>query len=547
MAAWWVRACSPHVGRRSRLNAAMNRIRTETISGRWRADAFGIRRAALAAICLLAASCAAPSGNEETASPRQVFTVGFENLAERYFEPVDTGAVTLAGLGRLTAFDGAIKLSRTGDSVQLEVADEVRAHHAAPAKDDVYGWAWLAADLVEDVRHNSAVVGRLGNEAVYEAVFGGAMAGFDRYSRYTSPEVAQRNRAARDGFGGIGISIAEDDGLTVITQVHKGTPAARSALRVDDRITHVDGQPIAGLPLGTVVNRLRGPVESAVVLRIDRIGVLKPFDVTLRRTHIVLPTVTARRSGGLLEVKLTGFNQGTASSLKRELERADREMHGHLAGIVLDMRGNPGGLLDQAVAVADLFLDHGRIISTKGRHVESNQIFDATPGEYDRGVPIAVLINGRSASAAEIVAVALRDAGRAVLIGSTSYGKGTVQTIVRLPNGAEMTLTWAKMLAPSGQTLDHQGIVPALCTSASGHAEALRRALVAANQGGGLLPPELVRPEAGQPHFTKESILACPASVSESPADIEVARIVLENRAIYAQAVSDAPNIAKRQ
>lgn len=524
----------------------MNHGNSETNTRRRRVLAGAPCRIALAVLCLLAASCTPRVVDNDTVTPRQVFSVGFENIADRYIQPVDIGALTLAGLDRLASFDGMISVKRTADVIQVDVGDEVRAQHAVPAKDDVYGWAWLAADLVDDVRRNSAVVARLDNETVYETVFRGAMAGFDRYSRYTSPEVARRNRASRDGFGGIGISISENDGRTVITQVHKDTPAARSGLRVDDWITQVNGQPIEGLPLGTVVNRLRGPVDTSVTLHIERSGTPKPFDITLRRMHIILPTVSARRSGGLLEIKLTGFNQGTAPSLKRELQRADREMHGHLAGIILDMRGNPGGLLDQAVAVVDLFLDHGRIIETRGRNEESNQIFDATPGEYDRGVPLAVLINGRSASAAEIVAVALRDSGRAVLIGSTSYGKGTVQTIVRLPNGAEMTLTWAKMMAPSGETLNHQGIVPALCTDA-GHAEPLLRALAIANHGHALLPADLVRPERGLPHYTPAASRACPASAAESPADMDVARTVLENPAIYAQAIADSPSIARRQ
>jgi carboxyl-terminal processing protease len=500
-----------------------------------------------ALLCLLAVSCSTPTVDNDIATPRQVFSVGFENIAERYIQPVDTGEVALAGLERLVSFDGEVRLHRRAGVIQVDVGSDVRAQHGLPAEDDVYGWAWLAADLVDDIRRNSPVVSRLDSETVYETVFRGVMAGFDRYSRYTSPDAARRNRASRDGFGGIGVSISENDGSTVITQVHKDTPAARGGLRVDDRITHVDGQPIEGLPLGTIVNRLRGPADTAVTLRVERGGAAKPFDITLRRMHIVLPTVSARRSGGVLEIKLSGFNQGTTASLKRELRRADREMHGHLSGIILDMRGNPGGLLDQAVAVADLFLDHGRIISTKGRNLESNQIFDATPGEYARGVPLAVLINGRSASAAEIVAVALRDSGRAVLIGSTSYGKGTVQTIVRLPNGAEMTLTWARMIAPSGETLDHQGIVPALCTSGSGHAEALLRALATANRGHGLLPSDLVRPERAMPHFTAAGSRACPANASESPADIDVARNVLENPAIYGQATNDSPSVARRQ
>ena len=504
--------------------------------------------AAIAALSWLAVACAPTlHDGSDTASPRQVLAVAIENLAERYIEPVDTGSVTLAGLTRLASLDSALALHREGAAVRLDVGAEMRAEHQTPAGDDLYGWAWLAADVIDDVRRNSTVIGGLANEDVYETVFDGALARFDRYSRYTSAETARRNRAARDGFGGLGVSIAQEEGITVITQVHKDTPAARAGLKVDDRITHVDGKPITDLPLNKVVGLVRGPVESRVALQVLRPGAPQPFEVALRRMHIVLPTVTARRNGGLLEIKLNGFNKGTARALRRELERAEREMGKLLKGVILDMRGNPGGLLDQAVAVADLFLAHGRIVSTRGRHAESNQVFDATPGEYARGRPLAVLINGRSASAAEIVAVALRDAGRAVLVGSTSFGKGSVQTIARLPNGGEITLTWARLLAPSGQTLDRQGIVPALCTGGSAQAlDALIKALNAADGTATPLPAALLRPQAGAPHFSAEGRGACPPSTAESPVDLETARIVLGNRVVYAQAVSGIPAVAKR-
>lgn len=503
-------------------------------------------RGAVLALVLLAAACAGDvRQSDESATPRQVFAVAIENLAERYIEPVDTSSITLAGLTRVAALDNGIALRREANAVRVDVGAETRAQHKLPRKDDVYGWAWLAADVLSDVRKNSTVLAGLGNEDVYEAMFEGALASFDKYSRYTSADAARRNRASRDGFGGLGISVAQDDGITVVTQVHKDTPAARAGFKVDDRITHVDGKPIIGASLNHVVGMLRGPVDSEVVVRVERSGVTAPFDMTVRRMHIVLPTVRASRHGGLLEIKLSGFNQGTTRALRRELERAEREMGAELKGVILDLRGNPGGLLDQAVAVADLFLARGRIVSTKGRHGESNQIFDATPDEYVRDRPIAVLVNGRSASAAEILAVALRDARRAIILGSTTFGKGTVQTIARLPNGGEMTLTWARLLAPSGQTLDRQGIVPALCTG-SDSANSVIEALGAAEAAGRPLPAAMVRPQAGAPHFTRQGRDWCPPSTAESPADLEAARSVLSNRAIYAQAVSESPAIANR-
>lgn len=199
-----------------------------------------------------------------------------------------------------------------------------------------------------------------------------------------------------------------------------------------------------------MVRALRGRRGSSVALRVERDGAAKPLSFSVTRARIIIPTVTARRKAGLVILKISSFNQGTTSAVSRALIRAEREMGTKLKGIVLDLRGNPGGLLDQAVAVADLFLTDGLIISTRGRHRKSRQVFDASWGEIAAELPLAVLINGKSASAAEIVAAALQDRHRAVVIGSASFGKGTVQTIIGLPNGGELTMTWARMHTPSG-------------------------------------------------------------------------------------------------
>ena len=230
------------------------------------------------------------------------------------------------------------------------------------------------------------------------------------------------------------------------------------------------------------------------------------------------------------------------------MKRVEGDFGAAIKGIVLDLRGDPGGLLDQAVDIADMFLSEGRIITTNGRHPESNQIFDAESGDISGGLPIVVLINGRSASAAEILAVALRDRGRAVLLGSSSYGKGTVQTIIHLPNNGEMILTWARINAPSGQTLHHQGIVPAICSNNSEPAvrETLDLLRLAARSGGPL-PARRMRSVPRGPHYSTEAHSACPPSESRPESDMEAAQLLLGNRVAYQQArLHSPPSTAQR-
>jgi carboxyl-terminal processing protease len=314
----------------------------------------------------------------------------------------------------------------------------------------------------------------------------------------------------------------------------------------NDRITHVDGHPMRGLSLGDVVKRLRGRVGDTVTVTIQRSDIVNPFARDIIRDYIVASTVDVKIHGNILEVRLSGFNTGTVGTLRRAIVKSAREI-GKVDGVVFDLRGNPGGLLDQAISVSDLFLTRGRIISTKGRHPESNQTFDASPGEVLPGVPIVVVVNGRSASAAEIVAVALRDSGRAAIVGSSSFGKGTVQTIIRLPNHGELNITWARLYAPSGQTLDRQGLVPAICTNRP--AKALETLISSLKQTSGKPTIDLagLRLQAQLPHFSSARRVACTPTDAEGDQDIVAARLLLQNKALYASSVAQiAPNVAER-
>jgi carboxyl-terminal processing protease len=305
----------------------------------------------------------------------------------------------------------------------------------------------------------------------------------------------------------------------------------------DDVITHVDGQSIKGVNQDDIVGKLRGPVGSQIKLTLTRKGHDGPIQVAIARAHVVPPTVVARREGSILMLHITSFNQKTSASLARELARATRDAERPVTGIVLDLRGNPGGLLDQAVEVADQFLADGRIISTIGRHPDSNQTFDASSGEAGERLPLVVLVNGRSASSAEIVAAALADRGRALVVGSTTYGKGTVQTIVRLPNSGEMTLTWSRIYTPSGRLLHEHGVAPAVCTADE---EDRANALLAALKARRATPALMTDRPAKGPE-------ACPRDGETRAADAEIARRLISDAALYTAVLNTKrPAVAAR-
>ncbi|MEE8334590.1 MAG: S41 family peptidase [Alphaproteobacteria bacterium] len=473
--------------------------------------------------------------------------MGFENLADRHISPFQPGPAALTGLGRLSDIDGQLEFAWSERSVRLLLNGTAIAEHPTPAADDIYGWAEITATLLEDARRGSAVVAAEATEELHRVIFEGVLKGRDKYSRYLTPEIARNSRASRDGFGGIGITINNNEEMTVVRRVHDDTPAARAGIREGDRITHVDAAPIGGKPLSAVVRLLRGPVGDPVDLTLRREAVKAALTRTLIRDHIVPQTVRTRTRNGIIELELSSFNQGTARAVRKAIVRIARQTRGGVKGIVLDLRDNPGGLLDQAVAVSDIFIDHGRIISTRGRHSESNQIFDATPGRLLATTPMAVLINGRSASAAEIVAVALRDSGRAAIVGSSSYGKGTVQTIVRLPNNGELIITWARIYAPSGQTLHAQGIVPAICTNLSGKG-GLPALLAALKAGSGpALSKTTLRSHAHDTHYSAAGNSACPTNSMSDKREMDAARLLLADPALHQAAIAHPPRaIAER-
>jgi carboxyl-terminal processing protease len=262
----------------------------------------------------------------------------------------------------------------------------------------------------------------------------------------------------------------------------------------------------------------------------------EPFVVSLTRAHVVPETVNYRREGDVGYFRIYSFNSETSESLKRAVSDAEQEIGPRLKGLIIDLRDNPGGLLNQSVAVSNLFLTEGRVVSTHGRHPDSHQYFEASGDDITGGKPIVVLVDGNSASAAEIVAAALQDNRRAVVVGSNTYGKGTVQTVLPLPNQGEITLTWARFHAPSGYTLHHLGVLPSVCTSLYRSADEVMQDL----RSGKLPMVPTDRRNAVKPDDTKALDAlrkTCPAREQENPIDLEVALRLVSTPDMFASAV----------
>jgi carboxyl-terminal processing protease len=316
-------------------------------------------------------------------------------------------------------------------------------------------------------------------------------------------------------------------------------------MKADDVIVAIDGEPIAGLETRDIVRRLRGPIGAAVAVTVARAGAIAPLSLTLTRALIIPPSISYRREGGIAVVKLMQFNQRTTEALHEALRRAEQEIGADLAGVVLDMRGNLGGLLDQAISVADTFLPEGQIVSTRGRHRSSGQTSYAGRGDLGERLPLVVLVNGASASASEIVAAALQDNGRAVIVGTATFGKGSVQTVIPMPNEGELILTWARFHAPSGYPIADLGVMPTVCTSGSQSAETY----LAAVRDGRVTPAATVADWRAADHSNnarlKELRNLCAPETKERDTDLEIARALLDDRALYARTLQQATLTAK--
>ncbi|WP_170480090.1 S41 family peptidase [Ruegeria arenilitoris] len=331
----------------------------------------------------------------------------------------------------------------------------------AESKADVYQQLDLFGDIFERIR--AQYVEEVETDELIEAAIDGMLTSLDPHSSYLSPDDAEQMRVQTRGeFGGLGIEVTQEEGFVKVVSPIDDTPADEAGIEAGDFITHVDGESILGLTLDSAVDLMRGPVGSEIVITVVREGEPEPFDVTIIRDTIKLTAVRARTEGTSVVLRVTTFNDQTYPNLKEGLEEQIEEVGGieNVNGIVLDLRNNPGGLLTQAIKVSDAFLEEGEIVSTRGRDPADGERFNATPGDLSAGKPIVVLINGGSASASEIVAGALQDHNRAIVVGTKSFGKGSVQTVMPLRGDGAMRLTTSRYYTPSGRSIQALGVSP---------------------------------------------------------------------------------------
>jgi carboxyl-terminal processing protease len=324
----------------------------------------------------------------------------------------------------------------------------------------------LFGDVFELVRND--YVDDVKDDTLVEGAINGMLTALDPHSNYlNSKNFNDMKVQTRGEFGGLGIEVSMESGLVKVVSPIDDTPAARAGLKPGDLITHLDGNPVQGLTLPEAVEKMRGPVNSDINLTIRRES-QEPFDVKLTRAIIKIQSVRSHLEGkNIGYIRVTSFNEQTDVGLNNAMKNLKQQADNKLIGIVLDLRNNPGGLLDQAVAVSDAFLEKGEIVSTRGRRADDAQRYNARAGDIASGLPVAILINGGSASASEIVAGALQDHHRAVLLGTKTFGKGSVQTIIPLAGHGAMRLTTARYYTPSGRSIQARGIDPDIVVEAA--------------------------------------------------------------------------------
>jgi carboxyl-terminal processing protease len=318
----------------------------------------------------------------------------------------------------------------------------------------------LFSDAFERVRAN--YVRPVQDGELIDNAIQGMVSALDPHSSYMDAKsFADMQIQTKGEFGGLGIEVTMEDGLIKVVSPIDDTPAAKAGIKPGDFIAAIDNAPVQGMALNDAITKMRGPAGSKITLTILRNGAKKPFDLTLTRAIVQVDSVKWRREGDVAYIRLTGFNEQTDPGLQKAVRDLKKQIGAGLKGYVLDLRNNPGGLLDQAISVSDDLLNSGEIVSTRGRHAEDTQRYDAKAGDITGGKPIVVLINGGTASASEIVAGALQDHRRATVLGMTSFGKGSVQTVIPLgEGGGALRLTTARYYTPSGHSIQARGIIP---------------------------------------------------------------------------------------
>jgi carboxyl-terminal processing protease len=465
-----------------------------------------------------------------------VYSVALVFMEPRILDPVPVPTLTVWGLRGLTALDPSLTAEQRGGKLVLSGHDGVLAELPAPAGEAAADWAAAAVRLSEVAVGASAAVRRAGTQGIIQSFFDELFNHLDPYSRYVPPLEAAEDRAGRNGTAGLGISLVQRGGVTLVRAAVADGPAAMAGVQPGDVLLAVDGAPVRGKDIAMIASLIAGPEGTTLQLS-WRSHDGKARSAELERAMVPPESVFADRVGDLLLLRVTGFNHSTSAHLSEALQQG-MAAEPPPVGLILDLRGNRGGLLREAVESADALLPAGAVAYTAGRDPEANHVWRSSAGELARGEPVVVVVDGRTASAAEILAAALADRGRAVVVGSTTLGKGLVQTIAPLPDGGELFVTWSRVLAPRLWPIQGLGVLPQVCTSLG--ETVLQRQLTALAEGLQPMQRDIEVDRAARAPLSPTQVLAirnaCPAAEGRD-SDLATARALIDNPAAYAAAL----------
>lgn len=383
---------------------------------------------------------------DNTKLHEEVFAESYRRLAVYYLEPVNLGQLVPAGLAGLKQID---------PTYVPAISNQAEA-------DDWNRWADITYNSIRNAQAQSSKLAAATPDDIYNAYFPALMAKLDGFSRYVPPLDTKSEKEMQTGYGGIGVTFERKGSNFVIMDTFIDSPAQHAGLKAGQIIHAIDGMPVNELSITEFAEKVRGPVNAPLTLRVARPGEAQQ-DVRIIRAQVIPTTVALTMERSVAVIRISRFMPGTV----REFRQAARQaVWNRSTAVILDMQHNPGGILESAVDIAGLLLPRGSVGSTSGRHPDAQHDYNTSGADILNGLPIYVLMDGRSASAAEVLAAALQDRGRATLIGSTSYGKGSVQSVGPLPHGGEIAVTWARLLSPSGHSWTHEGLHPDICVVA---------------------------------------------------------------------------------
>ena len=468
----------------------------------------------------------------------EVYIAALTFITPRSLEPVALAQLTLWGLRGLTALDPALSVEARDGQLVLSTAGRVLASVPAPLaeSDRPASWTEAAIALTTIAWNASAPVRKAGTAGILRGYFDELFNHLDPYSRYVPPSEAAEDRARRSGLAGAGITLVRQGDAVVVKSIIADGPAGLGGMRAGDRILAVDDRPVRRENAATVASWIAGPEDTLMEITYrGRDG--RQHAIELLRAMVPPETIFSERVGDILILRIAGFNRRTDARLARELQRSVAGPRPP-AGLIIDLRGNRGGLLREAVAVADELLPAGIVATTAGRNREANRIWRSGDSQLATGLPVVVVVDGRSASAAEILAASLADRGRAVVLGSVTLGKGLVQAIAPLPDGGELFITWSRVLAPLGWPIHGLGVLPQICTSLG--QEALNRQLATLAEGTQPMAPAIARHRSARAPIPPAQMLAirnaCPAAEGRDT-DLQAARALLAHPTAYAAAL----------